>query len=129
MTTYTIQTAPSSIDDQLVTSQLPADVVASLGDWEGSGFNLDTGKRDVGYSNGCVVYAPGSNQVDVHVGTDDDIEDKIFGDLVANMAEAMIQQGCPLTTPFALLEGKTLGDVLSDAGILDELIAEGIVTA
>ena len=60
---FTIKTAPEFIDDELVVSQLPASVQERLGEWEGSGFNFDTGARDVDFFNGFVVYKPGSTEV------------------------------------------------------------------
>ena len=47
--------------------------------------------------------------------TNEQIEQKITEDLLFNMVSAMLEQGCPMDTPIALLEGVTLGDLLKEA--------------
>ena len=66
MTTITIKKPAASIDDdKAVVAQLPSEIVAALGDSEGSGFNLDSGKRDLFFAKGLVSYSFNQPEVEV----------------------------------------------------------------
>ena len=57
MTTMKLPCKPLEyLNDQAVLDQIPSDVLAMLGNEEGSGFNLDTSIRDLFFSQGVIRY-------------------------------------------------------------------------
>lgn len=52
-----------SIDDKHILSMVPRDVLAMLGDNEGSGYDLDKDRRDIFFERGVVQYQPNGKTV------------------------------------------------------------------
>ena len=56
---------PDGIEDQVVIKALPDGIRKDLGNFEGSGFDLRTGVRDLDFRHGLVKYKPGEASVEV----------------------------------------------------------------
>ncbi len=46
--------------------------------------------------------------------TETNLQEKITTDLLTNLVMAMLEQGCPMDTPIAMLDGVTLGDLVEE---------------
>ena len=56
-----------SIDDKAILSRIPEDVMALLGDSNGTGYDLEKDRRDMFYTRGRISYQPNAKVINVFI--------------------------------------------------------------
>ena len=55
------------LDDNAVARMIPSEILAMLGDSEGSGYNLNTDQRDLFFSRGVATYKVGAADIEIEI--------------------------------------------------------------